>query len=188
MRKFEIENIPGRIRPSKLGKSTTEATGSNGSVKNVSEVQVQMELGDVEGDRTVGESFGEALEAIWPGIDKILYAVEENEDQSGFDLTARSKLPELTLDIWPTDRTKDDSNALVHTSSARCISKPKLKVGEDGDCVLVLKLLIKLDKTALSKVAQHIDADVWVSATPSQVDITEISGEDDGRVVATIGG
>lgn len=189
---FSLSKVRARIRPSKLVRSTTEASGAKGKIAKVTEVEMTLEVGNLDDEGDVDPSFYEAVEVLWPGMRKMIKTIGANEEHQGLDVTSRGKLSDSTVDVFNIDPRTDafkEDEPLFHLTGARIKGKPKLKVGEDGDAVLVLKVLSKFKKADLAKLTQHIESDVWVSMIPTQVEMSEVIEDEDGagKVVATIG-
>lgn len=184
---INLEAVYGRLKPSRVNKVTTEANGTKGKPVQMAEVELEMELGwleDSPGEMSV--TFGQFCEDLFPGSDAMAKHVAADDARGGMDLTARNKLPDITLDVWVSEsgREKEDPRQKVaHISAARCKSKPKLKISEEGDAVLCLKLLSRIPMDELATVFEHIGADLWFDAAISQSELLD----GDGKVVATIG-
>ena len=168
----QLSNVRARIRPARIVRSTSEASEEGGKVRPVAEVELNLELGHIDGNGVVDSSFNAAIAKLWPGVDEMTKLIAADEDRPGCDLSARGKLVDMTIDIDalpPEDR--NGAKPVFHLERAVCASRPKLKVDEDGMEVLVLRFRSKFDKAALQTLITYIEADVWVTMVPSQVEM-----------------
>ena len=131
-------------------------------------VEVNLEIGG-EGD--VDPSFGKSIEVLWPGAGDTCKRIAAEEGAAGQDSTARGKLPDLTVDLFGVP---EDGKPVFHLPAAVCRGHPKLKIDENGTATMVLRLAGRFQKDDLARLTHYIEADVWFTAAPSQVDMTEI--------------
>jgi hypothetical protein len=165
---FKVERVKGRMRPFRVVRATTEATGKKGAVRHVSEVEVNLEIGG-EGD--VDPSFDKAIEVLWPGAADVCKRIGSDESATGQDSTARGKLPDLTVDLYAMP---EGGKPVFHLPAATCRGRPKLKIDENGTATMALRLSGRFQKDDLARLTHYIEADVWMTAAPAQVDMAEI--------------
>lgn len=181
-KQLKIERTPARILKSEAVGYTTEATGSKGSVKKVGKGIVVFDVGFVEGVKEVDEDFEAMLEVLSPGICDAMKRIAADEAHGGKDETPRIKVSDTTFDVYALE---DDSEPLFHFSCAKIRLKPKIRVNGDGEAIVRVKIAAHIPSSKASKLYEYAGADVWITAVPAQVDVSEV--EPRGKIVGEIG-
>ena len=176
--KFTLSNTKGHLRPSKLLRHTAEATGKRGTIARVTEVEIVLDL-----EVSTKEDW-RAVDQLWPNVDKMAKLVAGEDDRGGMDLTARSKLPDMTIDVFgesPYVEDKQgnklgdvkDRTALVHLSVCPPRGRAKLRIDEKGEGLLTLKFRGRFKALALGQIVKFLESEVWISMEAAQVDMSE---------------
>lgn len=170
MQKFELKGVKGRLLAPHIARTVTEAAGKKGAVKKLFQIEALFEIGGEEGD--VEKVMHSLVNGIWKGMTDVvgILSGEEDEERGGFDVTARKKLPELSV----TFAGDADAEEIIIRGPATCRSKPKLKVEQDGTMTFVVKLAVKVDRATLIKVATFCGGDVYAWMEPAQMDMSEV--------------
>jgi len=158
-----------RLRPIRILRQTEEAVGKNGDVQLVTVAELGFDVSD---PKKTNDSFADAIEALWPGSEGAMDAVWSQAGAiEGFDLVARTKLPELIIKIYP----HKDGESLFSLSSAVVKSRVKLLVNKDGEpCLQLRRVAGRFDRESMSRLMTFVESDVFITCEPSQVDMAEI--------------
>lgn len=164
MKTFVLKKTPGKIRTkSQLLAQGMIASGSNAKPKRVTEVEVILELNPTD--------CMSAVESLFPGARDYLKIASAQEGFKGEDRSARTKLPEMAVEIFYADEPEPVIRMAIATVKARAVLK--VGVSEKAESKLIIKPRGKLTDPELVQLVQLLEADIRVSMEPSQVDIGE---------------
>lgn len=166
---FKLKGASAVLKPFKVLTAATAPKGANARPTKVTEVEMVIEVN--------AENQMKAIEAIFPGVDTYCKQVAGLEQEcKGEDRTARTKLQNASIKIWY----GDDKDPAADVVDCPINAKAKLRVGTDGEAVLVLKPRMKLTNGELTAVAQLLAADVRIDLEPCQQSFAE-TGDDEGE-------
>lgn len=154
---FKLDKVQARLKPFRTIRSMHEGRGEGAPVE-VTELELAIDIG---GEGVDDESFDKAIvELFGPTVLTQIKGVPGRG--AGFDLTSRSKVPDVAITFFPTP----DVAAFVIPPSLSSVirSRPKLKVNEEGDPTLELRRVVYRPRAEdVAKLHPYIGADFFVS-------------------------
>lgn len=173
MKAFKLDRAVGVLRPVEVRKVTSESTGTDGAIRKLYEVELDLQVGGKRGD--VDGALDAAKEAIVPGAASLTkaYAGVEDDDKGAFTLKAHRKFPEMALDLY-----EPGAATPFLRASAQCKGKPVLTTDGDGDGVISWRARCKVPEAQTLAVLDMIGADVEISVASSQTDLVDFLPSD----------
>lgn len=165
---MKLDRVKATLKPYRTIRSLREGRG-DGNPVDVTELELAIDVGG-EGD--LGTSFDRALVDLFGAtVTTQIKGVPSRE--AGFDLTSRSKVPDVAVSFWATPTS--EAPIVPPSLSSVVRSRPKLKVSEKGTPVLELRrVVLRPLAEDVPKLHKYIGADFFISTEAAQVDASEI--------------
>lgn len=166
----------GRIRHAQFLRTGMAATGG-GEPQHVTHVLIPLE---VEADRALltaepwSHMFPFALEAA------SRIAGREAEDRRGLDMTARGDVQDLSVEVWETGPAETPAFSFP---LAKVKGRPRLRIAEDGESWIDIKVIAPLTSAELAKLGPYTDGDCFVTLRPTQQTLPAMSPTKPARTV-----
>jgi hypothetical protein len=149
---FSIDEAPG---------SLTKCVTARSKAKDDDE---SILTNDIHINVEVGERSSSAVECLFPGYRLMSGAISEFDgDHAGVKMQAKVSMPALNVTI-----SDEEGEPIFRFEQASLNGQPALSINGSGDSRLSIRLDARMSKKDMSKLADFIDAEIFVSADISQ--------------------